>query len=84
MNRISHEKSKFENSGVEECSDYGPCSVTCGVGFRYCDNVCINGIFGEAGCPIDRAKTTQSCNIQDCQEEIEINGKMLKIGIIDF
>ena len=51
---------------VEECSDFGACSVTCGGGTKSCSNTCLNGNFGDEGCPIEQVQRSEACNPQDC------------------
>ena len=51
---------------VQLCTDFGQCSETCGGGSQTCENMCENGVFGDAGCPIESKMNSQDCNIQDC------------------
>ena len=51
---------------IEECSDFGSCSATCGGGTKTCANSCLNGNFGDDGCPIEQAEKSETCNVQDC------------------
>ena len=51
---------------IEECSDFGNCSATCGGGTKTCANSCLNGNIGDDGCPIEQAESSETCNVQDC------------------
>ena len=51
---------------VEECSDFGACSVTCGDGTKSCSNTCLHGDFGDEGCPLTQRERSEACNQQDC------------------
>ena len=51
---------------VKLCTDFGSCSVTCGGGSQTCENVCVNGEFGDEKCPIESKMNLQNCNAQDC------------------
>ena len=44
------------------------CSVTCDGGVKQCTRTCINGVFGDHGCPSDQETKTEACNQQDCRE----------------
>ena len=52
--------------GIEECDNYGACSVTCGGGEQTCENSCANGNFGDDECPETSRINKQDCNINDC------------------
>ena len=51
---------------MEECANFSSCSVTCGGGTQTCSNTCLNGKFGDVGCPEGSKINTQECNKQDC------------------
>ena len=52
---------------LEECTDFGACSATCGDGLQSCDNICHNAVFGKSEkCPEESKTRTQKCNIEDC------------------
>ena len=55
---------------VDECTNFGECSATCGDGSKSCENSCQNGAFGiDSECPeSDRIKTSV-CKIKECHEE---------------
>ena len=53
---------------MTDCTDFGPCSVTCGGGTRTCIRTCDNGVFGQPGCPADQEINTQACNEQQCRK----------------
>ena len=48
------------------CTDFGTCSATCGGGTRGCMRQCINGNFGDIGCPFNLLYRTEVCNEQQC------------------
>ena len=58
--------SNFLGVGIEECDNYGACSVTCGGGEQTCENSCVNGNFGDDECPESSRIRKQDCNINDC------------------
>lgn len=49
------------------CTNFGPCSVTCGGGQKTCDNTCVGASWGTQSCPSDRKTETESCNTQQCE-----------------
>ena len=55
---------------VEECTDFEVCSASCGGGTQTCSNTCLNGNFGDDGCPEGSKIRTQECNKQDCPGNI--------------
>ena len=57
---------------IEECTDFGVCSTTCGGGSQTCTNSCLNGNFGDDGCPEESKIKTQECNKQDCPGEKKV------------
>jgi len=60
-----------DDSKVEDCEDYNPCSVTCGGGEQECRNTCDGGKshFGGPGCPGNRSVNRRSgCFSHDCRK----------------
>ena len=55
---------------VEECTDFEVCSASCGGGTQTCSNTCLNGNFGDYGCPEGSKIRAQECNKQDCPGNI--------------
>ena len=49
---------------MQDC-DVGACSVTCGPGTSTCERTCVNGIFGDVGCPYDQQTKTEECLSND-------------------
>ena len=57
---------------IEQCSNFGVCSATCGDGTQTCSNNCLNGNFGDDGCPTDQEVKTKSCNLGICPGKFEV------------
>ena len=54
------------NPTVQDCTNFDNCSKTCGGGTRTCKRSCINGNFGDNGCPLDQEQKTEACNENNC------------------
>merc|ERR1712048_563955 len=48
------------------CSNFGVCSATCGGGTQTCENVCVDGTWGDGNCDDSKKINSQACNEQDC------------------
>ena len=72
---------------VEKCSSFGACSVTCGEGVQTCSNTCLNGKFGDDGCPEDLLINSKICTLEKCigtKNEIFSIEKSLLIRLINL
>lgn len=57
-------------TAVFDCEFTEPCSVTCGGGIKRCERSCMNGAFGEDGCPENQRIKSEVCNLQPCSLKI--------------
>ena len=44
----------------------GTCSQTCGGGKKTCQRQCLNGVFGDVECPLNKETKEEDCNQQTC------------------
>ena len=51
---------------VQDCNDFGACSTTCNGGKKMCTRTCLNGNWGDAGCPLSQKEKYESCNNEPC------------------
>jgi len=62
-------QNKDENIVVVQyqiCSNFGVCSATCGGGTQTCENVCVNGEWGDDNCDESKRINSQACNEDEC------------------